>query len=94
MIHVEGELVRVQQSASLDAPGVTARNYGHAEGIVKNLSDQAVTNIDINYMIDRQISSAKINQLNPGEEKKFSTNEVMIRVMEPPFFLESVTFAN
>ena len=44
-------------------------------------------------MIDRQISSTTIPQLNPNEEVKFKTNQVMIRVMEPPFYLESVKFA-
>ena len=92
VIHVEGSLVRVQESASLEAPGVTARNYGHAEGTAKNLSDKAVKNIVINYMIDRQLSSTTIPQLNPNEEVKFKTNQVMIRVMEPPFYLESVKF--
>ena len=53
VIHVEGSLARVQQSASLEAPGVTARNYGHAEGTAKNMTDEVVKNIVINYMIDR-----------------------------------------
>ncbi len=92
LIHVEGELARVQQSASLEAPGVTARNYGHAEGTVKNMTDKVVKNVVINYMIDRQISSTTIPQLNPNEEVKFKTNQVMIRVMEPPFYLESVKY--
>ncbi len=92
-IHVEGSLVRVQQSASLDAPGVSARNYGHAEGTAKNMTDKVLKNIVINYMIDRQISSTTIAQLNPNEEVNFKTNEVMLRVMEPPFYLESVKFA-
>lgn len=92
VIHVEGELVRVQESASLEAPGVTARNYGHAEGTVKNMTDEVVKNIVINYMIDRQISSTTIPQLNPNEEVKFKTNQVMLRVMEPPFYLESVKY--
>jgi hypothetical protein len=93
VIHVEGSLVRVQVSASLEAPGVTARNYGHAEGTAKNMTDEVVKNIVINYMIDRQISSSTILQLNPNEEIKFKTNQVMIRVMEPPFYFESVKFA-
>lgn len=92
LIHVEGELARVQQSASLEAPGVTARNYGHAEGTVKNMTDKVVKNVVINYMIDRQISSTTIPQLNPNEEVKFKTNQVMLRVMEPPFYLESVKY--
>jgi len=91
-IQVEGSLVRVQESASLEAPGVTARNYGHAEGTVKNTSDKVVKNIVINYMIDRQVSSASISHLNPNEETKFITNPVMLRVMEPPFYIESVKF--
>ncbi|HAB51344.1 MAG: hypothetical protein A2315_06535 [Ignavibacteria bacterium RIFOXYB2_FULL_35_12] len=92
VIHVEGSLVRVQESASLEAPGVSARNYGHAEGTTKNMTDKVVKNIVINYMIDRQISSTTIAQLNPNEEVRFKTNQVMIRVMEPPFYLESVKF--
>jgi hypothetical protein len=93
VIHVKGSLVRVQVSASQEAPGVTARNYGHAEGTVKNMTDEVVKNIVINYMIDRQISSTTIPQLNPNEEVRFKTNEVMLRVMEPPFYLESVKYA-
>jgi hypothetical protein len=93
VIHVEGSLVRIQQSASLEAPGVTARNFGYAEGTAKNMTGEAIKNIVINYMIDRQISSTTIPQLNPNEEVKFKTNQVMIRVMEPPFYLESVKYA-
>lgn len=92
IVHVEGNLVRVQQSASLDAPGVSARNYGHAVGTVKNLSGKILKNVVINYMIDRQISSTTIYQLNPNQEIKFKTNEVMLRVMEPPFYLENVKY--
>ena len=92
VIHVDGSLVRVQQSASLEAPGVTARNYGHAEGTVKNMIDKIVKNVVIIYLIDRQSSSSTIPQLNPNEEVKFRTNPVIIRVMEPSFYLESVKF--
>ena len=92
IVHVEGSLVRVQESSSLDAPGVSARNFGHAEGTVKNLSDKLVSNIIINYLIDRQNSSTTIPQLNPGQEANFRTNQVLIRVLEPPFYLESVKF--
>lgn len=90
ILKVEGDLVRVQQSASIESPGVSARNFGYAEGTVKNMSDKIVKNIVINYMIDRQISSATIYELKPNEEVKFKTNQVMIRVLEPPFYLESV----
>ena len=92
VIHVEGELVRIKEAASLDAPGITPRSFGYAEGTAKNMTDEVVKNIVINYMIDRQISSTTIPQLNPNEEVKFKTNQVMIRVMEPPFYLESVKF--
>jgi hypothetical protein len=92
IVHVEGSLVRVQESASLDAPGVSARKFGHAEGTVKNLSDKPARNIVINYLIDRQNSSTTISQLNPGQEVNFKTNPVLIRVLEPPFYLESVKF--
>ncbi len=90
VIKVEGSLVRIQNSASIESPGVSARNFGYAEGTVKNLSGKIVKNIVINYMIDRQISSAKISELKPNEEVKFKTDQVMIRVLEPPFYLESV----
>lgn len=92
VIHVEGSLTRVQESASLEAPGVTTRNYGHAEGTAKNMTDKVVKNVVINYMIDRQVSSTILPQLNPNEEVKFRTNPVMLRVMEPPIFLESVKY--
>lgn len=91
-ILVEGELVRIKESASLDAPGITPRSFGYVEGTAKNMTDEVVTNIVINYMIDRQISSTTIAQLNPNEEVKFKTNQVMVRVMEPPFYLESVKY--
>lgn len=92
VIHVIGELVRIKEAASLDAPGVTPRSFGYAEGNAINLTDKVVKNIVINYMIDRQLSSMTIPQLNPNEEVKFKTNQVMIRVMEPPFYLESVKY--
>ena len=92
VIHVEGSLVRVQESASLEAPGVSVRNYGHAEGTAKNMTDKVIKNIFINYMIERQLSSTTIAQLNPNEEVRFRTNKIMVRVMEPPFYLESVKF--
>lgn len=90
ILKVEGNLVRVQHSASIESPGVSARNFGYAEGTVKNLSEKIVKNIVINYMIDRQISSAAIYELKPNEEVKFKTNQVLIRVYEPPFYIESI----
>jgi hypothetical protein len=92
VIHVIGELVRIKEAASLDAPGIIPRSFGYAEGNAINLTDKVVKNIVITYMIDRQLSSTTILQLNPNEEVKFKTNQVMIRVMEPPFYLESVKF--
>ena len=92
VIHVEGELVRIKEAASLDAPGITPRSFGYAEGTAKNMTDEVVKNIVINYMIDRQLSSTTIPQLNPNEEIRFRTNQVMVRVMEPPFYIESVKF--
>jgi hypothetical protein len=93
VIHVEGELVRIKEAASLEAPGITPRSFSYAEGTAKNMTDEVAKNIVINYMIDRQISTTTIPQLNPNEELKFKTNQVMIRVMEPPFYLESVKYA-
>lgn len=92
LVEIDGSLVRVQESASLETPGVSARNFGHAEGIIKNASDKTLKNIIITYMIDRQTSSTKIQQLSPMEQVKFKTNPVLIRVLEPPFYLESVKY--
>ena len=92
VIRVDGELVRIKEAASLEAPGITPRSFGYAEGSAKNMTDKVVKNIVINYMIDRQLSSTTIPQLNPNEEVRFKTNQVMIRVMETPFYLESVKF--
>jgi hypothetical protein len=92
VIQVEGSLVRVQENASLEVTGVSLRNYGHAEGTAKNMTDKVIKNIIINYMIDRQISSTKISHLNPNAEVKFKSNPVMLRVLEPPFYLDNVKY--
>lgn len=92
LVEIDGSLVRVQESASLESPGVSARNFGHAEGTIKNVSDKMIKNITITYMIDRQQSSITINKLSPQEKVSFKTKPVLIRVLEPPFYLENVKY--
>ena len=81
-----------REGVSIEAPTVQPRDFGSYSGTIKNISDKTLNNIVINYLIDAQPASASIDKLAPGEEKKFVTNNVMLRHMEAAHHLKDVTY--
>lgn len=92
VVEIKASYNKARESVSLDAPSIQPRDFAHYEGTVKNISDETLNNIVINYLIDAQPSTAKIDKLEPGEEKNFSTNSVMLRHMEAAHYLKSVEY--
>ncbi len=91
-VEIKASYNKARESVSLDAPSIQPRDFAHYEGTVKNISDETLTSIVINYLIDAQPSAAKIDKLEPGEEKNFTTNTVMLRNMDPAHYLKSVEY--
>lgn len=81
-----------REAVDIEAPSIQPRDIANYEGTIKNISDKALTNVVINYLIDAQPSSATIDKLEPGEEKSFKTNPVILRHMDAAHHLKEVTF--
>lgn len=92
VVSIEANYVKYRESVDIDAPALQARDFAHYEGTIKNISDETLNNIVINYLIDAQPSISKIDKLEPGKEKDFSTNPVMLRNMDPSHYLKDVTY--
>lgn len=81
-----------RESVDIENPSIQPRDFASYEGTIKNISEKPLTNISINYLIDAQPASAKIDKLEPGEEMKFKTSTVMLRHMDAEHHLKDVTF--
>lgn len=79
-------------SMDADAPALSPSRTGAVAGTVKNISDKVVTNIVLKYKMDAKPVEARIDRLEPGETKNFSTQSVPLRYADPSFFLEEKTF--
>jgi len=84
--------IRTQHSMDVDAPALAPTKYGSVQGTVKNVSDKVVTNIVLKYKLNTEPLEARIDQLEPGEVREFSTQSVMLRHSTVTFFLEEMTY--
>lgn len=92
VVDIKASYNKIREAVSIDAPSIQPRDFSHYAGTIKNISDETLNNIVINYLIDAQPSIAKIDNLDPGEEKNFTTNPVMLRNMDPAHYLKSVDY--
>jgi hypothetical protein len=83
---------KMREGVDIDAPSISPRDFAHYEGTFKNVSDKVLTNIVISYLIDAQVSEAKISRVEPNEEVQFKSNAVMLRHMDPPHYLKEVIY--
>ncbi len=81
-----------REGVNIDAPSIQPRDFASYSGTIKNLTDEPLHNIVITYLIDAQPSTATIDKLEPGEEKDFSTSNVMLRHMDAGHYLKEVTY--
>lgn len=79
-------------SMDINAPPLAPCNYGSVQGTIKNVSNKVITNIVLDYKINSEPVEAKIDLLNPGEEKNFSTPNVPIRNSDVTFSLEDKSY--
>lgn len=79
-------------SMDADAPAISPSRSGSVAGTVKNISDKVVKNIVLKYQMDSKPVEARIDRLEPGETKSFSTQNVSLRYADPSFFLEESTY--
>lgn len=84
--------ISTQHSMDIDAPALSPSRFGTIQGSVKNVSDNPVTNIVLKYKLNAQPVEAKIDRLEPGETKNFSTQSVRLTHQEVTFFLEEKSF--
>jgi hypothetical protein len=92
VVEINASYNKVRESVNIDAPALQARDFAHYAGTIKNISDESLNNIVVTYLIDAQPSKANIDKLEPGEEKNFTTNPVMLRNMDPSHYLKSVEY--
>ena len=84
--------INTQNSMDIDAPALSSSRFGKVQGTVTNVSDNTVTNIVLNYKLNAQPVEARIDQLEPGETKNFSTTSVRLSHQEVTFFLENMSY--
>ena len=84
--------ISTQHSMDVDAPALSPSRFGTVQGTVKNISDNPVTNIVLNYKLNAQPVEARIDRLEPGETRNFSTQSVRIIHQEVTFFLENMSY--
>jgi CARDB len=91
-VNINASYIKTQESASVEAPTLSPRQFGHYEGTVKNIGDKALSNIKITYLIDGQESDWEINSLAPGDSVSFITKTVMLHHMDSAHYLKSVIY--
>ena len=84
--------ITTQHSMDVDAPALAPSRFGSVQGTVKNVSDKTVTNILLKYKLNAEPVEARIDQLESGETKNFSTQSVRLRHVEVTFFLEEMSY--
>ena len=68
--------------------------YAYIEGTAKNISDKALKNLPIIYMISQDSAVAEILNLYPGQSQKFRTNNCKIKSTSPGYKLLNKIYEN
>lgn len=84
--------ISTQHSMDVDAPALSPSRFGSVQGTVKNVSDKIVSNIVLKYKLNAQPVEARIDRLEPGEIRNFSTPSVRLTHQEVTFFLEEMSY--
>jgi hypothetical protein len=92
VVNINASYVKSQESASAEAPTLSPRQFGHYEGTVKNITDKALSNLKITYLIDGQESDWEISSLAPGDSVSFVTRTVMLHHLDSAHYLKSVVY--
>ena len=92
VVQINASYNKTREAVDIDAPAIQPRDFAQFEGTIKNISDETLNNIVVTYLIDAKPSTANIDKLEPGEEKNFTTNPVMLRNMDPSHYLKDVTY--
>jgi hypothetical protein len=84
--------ISTEYSMDIDAPALAPSKFGSVQGTVKNISDKTITNIVLKYKLNAEPVEARIDRLEPGEVKNFSTQSVRLRHVEVTFFLDEMSY--
>jgi hypothetical protein len=84
--------ITTNQSMDINSPAITPSRYGLVRGTVKNVSDDEVTNIVLKYKLNGEPVEARIDELDPGEQKKFATKSIMLKHQEVTFYLVEMSY--
>jgi hypothetical protein len=86
------KVVSTSYSMDIEAPALSPSNYATVQGTVKNISGKVVSNLLLRYKLDGKTVDAVIGHLEPGEQRNFSTQGVMVRGAGVPFYLEETRY--
>jgi hypothetical protein len=84
--------ITTNQSMDINAPAINPSRYGMVLGTIKNVSENEVTNIVLKYKLNGEPVEARIDELEPGEQKEFATKSIMLTHQEVTFFLEEMSY--
>ena len=84
--------ITTQHSMDPDAPALSPSRFGSVQGTATNVSDKLVKNIVLYYQLNGKPVNARIDQLEPGESKQFSTQTIRLTHVEVTFFLQDMSY--
>jgi len=88
----ENKIISTSNSMDIEAPALMPSHSGYVQGTVKNISDKVITNIVLKYNMDGKPVEAVIDRLEPGEQKNFSTQSVMVRSANASFYMLEMSY--
>ena len=94
-VEITSANIQLSQNSSFDinAPNINAPiTKASVKGKVQNKGEKTVKNVVITYKFPRDVVTAKISTLKPGQKANFVTNTYNSRRRTPDYKLESITY--
>lgn len=94
VVKVTGNIqVSQQGNFNINAPQVSGPLYvATVSGKIRNTSTKPIRNVYVKYSIAGKSSTAMLFDLQPGQERNYTTNSVKTKAKNPSFSFESVLF--
>jgi hypothetical protein len=94
VVKVTGNIqVSQQGNFNIDAPQVSGPLYmATVSGTIKNTGRKPMRNVYIKYSISGKSSTAMLFDLQPGQERSYTTKSVKTKAKNPSLTFESVLF--
>jgi hypothetical protein len=94
LVKVTGNIqVSQQGNFNINAPQVSGPLYiATVSGTIKNTSSKPIKNVFVKYSIGGKSSTVMLFDLQPGQERAYTTQSVKTKAKNPSLAFESVVF--